>query len=122
MNRVKSAVVILFCLILLILFSGWLVHSTNQKLLAHLDNIESLCLMGRFSEAEEQIRILRRYYQKQEHLLALFIRRDYLGSTAVSISGLSAYAASENLRDLCSEIGKARAQIAMVEHLFFSML
>lgn len=122
MNRVKTAVVLLFALILLILVSGWLVHRIDQKLLCSLDQIEALCLQGHFEQAQKEIQILRRYYQKREHLLALFIRRDYLNNTAVSLSGLSAYTASDNLRDLCSEISKTRAQIVMIEHLFFSML
>lgn len=122
MNRVKTAVVLLFALILLILVSGWLVHRIDQKLLCSLDQIEALCLQGHFEQAQKEIHILRRYYQKREHLLALFIRRDYLNNTAVSLSGLSAYTASDNLRDLCSEISKTRTQLVMIEHLFFSML
>ncbi len=122
MKRVYAAFCILIFLLLVTIASGWLVHSTSQTLLQQLRLIEVLCENGDFSEAGLAIQRLTRYYHYREHLLALFVRRDYLSSTAVSLSGLSAYAAEENLRDLKSELSKARAQISTTEHLFFSML
>ena len=58
----------------------------------------------------------------KEHLLALFIKRDYLGSFRVSLAGLTAYAQPDSLPDLLTELAKARTQLLVMDHLFFSML
>lgn len=122
LRRVSAAILILLFLLLFTMASGWFVHTTSQTLLRELHKIEVLCEQGNFFEAGLSIQALTCYYHSREHFLALFVRRDYLNSVAVSLSGLSAYAAEENLRDLKSEIGKAQAQISTTEHLFFSML
>ncbi len=122
MKRVRSAVWILLILSLTVIFSAFLVHDTTKSLLHQLDTIQITCEQYDFEQAAAQIEQMNNYYQKREHWLALFIKRDYLGSIAVSISGLSAYAKPENLQDLKSEIGKARTQLLMVDHLFFSLL
>lgn len=122
MKRVRSAVWILLILSLTVIFSAFLVHDTTKSLLHQLDTIQITCEQYDFEQAAAQIEQMNNYYQKREHWLALFIKRDYLGSIAVSISGLSAYVKPENLQDLKSEIGKARTQLLMVDHLFFSLL
>lgn len=122
MKRVRAGIGLLVFLLLVILASSWLVRSTNTSLLAQLDQIERLCTAGDFAGAQEAIRRLNRFYAHREHWLALFIKRDYLGSTATCLGGLAAYAQPENLQDLKSEIGKAKAQIEMADHLFFSLL
>lgn len=109
-------------LALVILCSSWLVHETNVTLIETLSQIEWQASESDFAGAQKTISRLNQYYHEREHVLALFIKRDYLGSTAVCLGGLSAYAAEENLQDLKSEIGKAKAQIKMMDHLFFSML
>ncbi|WP_418667614.1 DUF4363 family protein [Allofournierella sp.] len=122
MKRVYAAVWILLFLALVILASSWLVHDTNITMLETLSQLEWQASEGDFTGAQKTIGRLNQYYKSREHFMALFIKRDYLGSTAVCLGGLSAYAAEENLQDLRSEIGKAKAQIKMMDHLFFSML
>ena len=122
MKRVYAAVWILLFLARVILTSSWLVHDTNITMLETLSQLEWQASEGDFAGAQKTIGRLNQYYKSREHFMALFIKRDYLGSTAVCLGGLSAYAAEENLQDLRSEIGKAKAQIKMMDHLFFSML
>ena len=62
------------------------------------------------------------YFAHREHWMALFIKRDYLSGIAMCLGGLSAYVGPDNQQDLQSELGKARTQILMTGHLFFSML
>lgn len=122
MKRVYAAVGLLILLLLVMWASNWLVKDTNETLLASLTLIEQQCTAGDFQGAQHSIARLTEYYYTREHFLALFIKRDYLGGIAVCLGGLDAYAKQENLQDMKSEIGKARAQILVTDHLFFSLL
>ena len=120
MRRRKAALWLLIFLLLLTLFSGWLVHGTCLSLLRQLDEIDRLCRQESYHSAQSRIAVLTAFYRRREHLLALFLRRDHLSSTDISLSGLAAYAVPENRADLHSEISKAKAQILLLDHLFFS--
>lgn len=121
MKRVHAAIFILVALLVVTLASSWLVKDTTETLLAALNLIEEQCTSGNYEAAQEGIGQLNEYYQKREHILALFIKRDYLGNISVCLGGLNAYIHKDNAQDLKSELGKARAQIEVVNHLFFSM-
>ncbi len=122
MKRMRSAVWILLILFGVVCYSAWMVRDTTHTLLAQMEQVENLCQAGEYDNAAGQLAQMNAYYEKREHLLALFIKRDYLSSIAVSLGGLSAYATPDNRQDLSSEIGKAKAQLLTVEHLFFSLL
>lgn len=122
MKRVKIALLILIFLCFLTLASGCLIHHSCCSLVRQLDRVLQLCEQGQFAAAQASIQELNRFYARQEHLLALFLRRDALGTVSVSLAGLSAYALPENLQDLQSEIEKAKAQVLTLYHLFFSFL
>ena len=122
MVRMRSTIAILIALIALVIYSNWLVHHVTQTMVLQLEEIQIACNSQNYKEGTAKIKELREYYKSKEHLLALFIKRDYLGSVGVSIWGLSAYSQQENLQDLNSEINKTKAQLMVIEHLFFSML
>lgn len=122
MVRMRSGIAILIALIALVLYSNWLVRHVTQAMLVQLEEIQTACNLQNYEAGTAKIKELREYYKSKEHLLALFIKRDYLGSIGVSIWGLSAYSQQENLQDLNSEINKTKAQLMVIEHLFFSML
>lgn len=122
MGRIRYAILIIAALIVIILFGNMTVRKTTEQMIVHLEQIQKQCNENDYSQANIQLGKLLQYYQEKEHLLTLFIKRDYLAGIQVSISGLSAYAQQDNLQDLNSEIDKAKAQILTMEHLFFSLL
>ena len=87
-----------------------------------LDQIGTLSAAGNYEAALEVIDGMNGFFSRREHWMALFIKRDYLSGIAMCLGGLSAYVGPDNQQDLQSELGKARTQILMTGHLFFSML
>ena len=122
MKRVRAAFWLLAFLAVLIVASSILVRTTNNALLADLDRISRLSASGDYPAALEAIDGMNEYFSHREHWMALFIKRDYLSGIAMCLGGLSAYVGPDNQQDLQSELGKARTQILMTGHLFFSML
>lgn len=122
MKRVRAAFGLLAFLAVLIVASSILVKTTNDTLLDDLDQIGALSVAGNYEAALEVIDGMNDFFSRREHWMALFIKRDYLSGIAMCLGGLSAYVGPDNQQDLQSELGKARTQILMTGHLFFSML
>lgn len=122
MKRVRAAFGLLAFLAVLIVASSILVKTTNDTLLDDLDQIGALSAAGEYGAALEVIDGMNGFFSRREHWMALFIKRDYLSGIAMCLGGLSAYVGPDNQQDLQSELGKARTQILMTGHLFFSML
>lgn len=122
MKRVRAAFMLLAFLAVLIVASSILVKTTNDTLLDDLDQIGALSVAGNYEAALEVIDGMNGFFSRREHWMALFIKRDYLSGIAMCLGGLSAYVGPDNQQDLQSELGKARTQILMTGHLFFSML
>ncbi|WP_417026714.1 DUF4363 family protein [Candidatus Allofournierella excrementavium] len=122
MKRVRAAFGLLAFLAVLIVASSILVETTNDTLLHDLDQIGTLSAAGNYEAALEVIDGMNGFFSRREHWMALFIKRDYLSGIAMCLGGLSAYVGPDNQQDLQSELGKARTQILMTGHLFFSML
>ena len=122
MKRVRAAFGLLAFLAVLIVASSILVKTTNDTLLDDLDQIGALSVAGNYEAALEVIDGMIGFFSRREHWMALFIKRDYLSGIAMCLGGLSAYVGPDNQQDLQSELGKARTQILMTGHLFFSML
>ena len=122
MKRVRAAFGLLVFLALLIVVSSILVRTTNNTLLEDLDRIGTLSAGGDYEAALRTIDEMNAFFARREHWMALFIKRYYLSGIAMCLGGLSAYVGPDNQQDLQSELGKARTQILMTGHLFFSML
>ena len=122
MKRVRAAFGLLAFLAVLIVASSILVQATNDALLNDLDRIGAFNAAGDYEAALEVIEWMNSFFSRREHWMALFIKRDYLSGIAMCLGGLSAYVGPDNQQDLQSELGKARTQILMTGHLFFSML
>ena len=122
MKRVRAAFGLLAFLVALIVASSILVNNTIDELLRDLERIGTMNTAGEYEAAREQIEEMNDYFAHREHWMALFIKRDYLSGIAMCLGGLSAYVGPDNQQDLQSELGKARTQIRMTGHLFFSML
>ena len=118
----RAAFGLLAFLAVLIVASSILVQATNDALLNDLDRIGAFNAAGDYEAALEVIEGMNSFFSRREHWMALFIKRDYLSGIAMCLGGLSAYVGPDNQQDLQSELGKARTQILMTGHLFFSML
>ena len=122
MKRVRAAFGLLVFLAVLIVASSMLVRTTNDALLEALDRIGTLSADGDYEAALKTIDEMNAFFSRREHWMALVLKRDYLSGMAMCLGGLSAYVGPDNQQDLQSELGKARTQILMTGHLFFSML
>ncbi len=121
MKRLWATVWLLAFLTALVLASSWLVYDTNKTLLGRLEEIGSLNDDGQYEQARQAIGEMEDYFSHREHWMALFIKRDQLTGIALCLGGLRAYVGPDNAQDLHSELGKARTQVEMTGHLFFSM-
>lgn len=122
MNRLKAAAAILAALFLLTLASGRLVSKSLDALDAGLEQVETQCRHRQYEGAQAQLRRVITAYQKQQTMLAFFIRRDRLSELESALNGLSAYAQPDYQQDLLCETGKLRAQINGIRRLFFGLL
>lgn len=122
MNRLKAAAFILAALFLLTLVGGRLVSNSMDSLDAGLAQVEAQCRHMEYEAAQEQLRRITAAYQKQQTMLAFFIRRDRLSELESALNGLSAYAQPEYQQDLLCETGKLKAQINGIRRLFFGLL
>ncbi|WP_294526586.1 DUF4363 family protein [uncultured Allofournierella sp.] len=122
MSRLRAAALILAALFLLTLIGQRLVSGSLDSLEAGLTQVEKLCADGSYQAAKAQIGSITQAYQKQQAVLALFIRRDKLSELENALCGLSAYAHPDYLQDLLCETGKLKAQLNGIRRLFFGLL
>ena len=121
MSRIKAAV---WILVLVLLFSaiGHLTvrHITNQ-LCDQLTTVRNSASAHEFVTAQLQLTAAVSYYDKTQHILELFLKRETVASLGVNLYGVEAYLGEDNLPDLCTEIDKAIQQTKMLRHIFFSI-
>lgn len=122
MNRLQAAAGILAALFLLTLLGGRLVSQSLDSMEEGLTQIESKCARQEYKAAREQLHQITADYQKQQSILALFIRRDRLNELESALCSLNAYAQPDYLQDLLCETGKLKAQINGIRRLFFGLL
>lgn len=122
MNRLQAAAAILAALLLVTLIGGRLVSKSLDSLEEGLVQIETQCSRQEYKAAQEQLRQMTADYQRQQAMLALFIRRDRLSELESALCSLSAYAQPDYLQDLLCETSKLKAQINGVRRLFFGLL
>ena len=122
MKRLRAAAMILAALCLLTLIGQRLVSDSLDSLDKGLARVESLCICGEYPQAREQIRYMTQGYQKQQAVLAVFVRKDQLHEPESALYGLNAYAHPDYLQDLLCETGKLKSQLNGVRRLFFGLL
>jgi hypothetical protein len=61
-------------------------------------------------------------FRGKEHILSIFIRRDYLANLDVSLCAIQAYAAQGDEKEAMAEIARANSQVYAMCHLFLRML
>ena len=121
MSRLKAAFAILILVFGLTLSGHTTVRRITDNLEAQLGGVRESAQKKDFESASKKIDTLLAYFEKQQHKLEFFIKREKVAETAVNLHGLSAYTDEETVLDLCSEIDKVDEQIQMLEHLFFSI-
>ncbi len=121
MSRLKAAFAILVLVFGLAVVGHTTVKRVTDNLEIQLSDIRQCAQNSDFEAASQKIDHLLKYFEKQQHKLEFFIRREKVAEASVSLHGLSAYTNEETVLDLCSEIDKVDEQIQMLEHLFFSV-
>ncbi|MEG1548917.1 MAG: DUF4363 family protein [Ruthenibacterium sp.] len=121
MRRVTAAFALLAIIFCLSLCGHFAVRCVTDTALEKLCFIRSYVQVQNYKDAKLSIDNLAAYYQQQQHILELFIKRDVVANLTVNLNGLSAYATHDTVADLYNEIDKVTAQVAMMKHLFFSI-
>lgn len=122
MKRFYISLIIIALLCGITVFSHILVKDTADTMLESIEKIGLLCDNGSFTLAEEEITRLEDFCRRREHTTALFIKRDYVSAVIVSCSAFRAYAKPGSEPDLHAELDRAKNQIEVTRHLFFSIV
>ncbi|MEG0911632.1 MAG: DUF4363 family protein [Ruthenibacterium sp.] len=120
-RRITAALVLLAVIFCFCVCGHVAVRCVSDTALQKLTCIRSYAQVQNYKDAKLSIGSLCAYYQQQQHILELFIKRDSVANLTVNLAGLSAYATPDNASDLYNEIDKAVAQVNMMKHLFFSV-
>lgn len=121
MRRIKAAICIVLFILVIAAASHITVRRTTDTLQTHLSEIRVLAQDGDYTNAKQQTKEMLQYLKSHQHWLELFIKRETIAAITINLHGLSAYANEECVNDLMNEIDKASEQIAMTQHLFFSV-
>lgn len=122
MKRFYVSLIIIAALCGITIYSHIFIKNTADTMLASIEKIEVLCDNSRFDEAKAEISRLEDYCRSREHFAALFIKRDYVSAVIVSCSTFHAYAVPGSEEDLRAELDRAKSQIEVTRHLFFSIV
>ena len=122
MKRVGIAWALLLFAIAVAGLGSWTVHDSFHRLDTQLINAEFFCSQQDYNKALEISQQANTDFSHREHLLALFLRRDDLRQLQSGLAALPSYASPEYENDFLFEINQTRAQLANIQHLFFSLL
>lgn len=121
-KRVRAAWFILGVAALLTIFSHAKIHSFTTQTCDALLQIRSQTAQKNYQEAAQTLDSLLYEYERHQHFLEFFIKRETVLSISVSLHGLTAYLQPNSIADLYSEIDKAYTQLRMMEHLFTAIV
>lgn len=121
MRRIRTAWAILLALLLCAVGAHIAVHTAVEHTMEELDQVHALAMAGDYENAFDAIVSLNENFDRRAHLFEFFIKRETVSGVAVNLHGLGAYTDEETVRDLASEVAKAREQVHMMEHLFLSI-
>ena len=122
MKRVAVAGWLLFATLLIGIFSSFFVHRSFQIIDDLLCQAQQACTEQNYTACSEISAEANEQFTKREHLLAMFLRRDYLREISTDISGLTEYSRKEYAQDFLYESTKTRTKLAAIRHLFFSII
>lgn len=120
-RRITAALALLAVIFCFSICGHVAVRCVTDTALQKLNYIRSYMQVQNYKDAKLSIDNLCLYYQQQQHILELFIKRDSVANLTVNLAGLSAYVTHDTTFDLYNEIDKVTAQISMMQHLFFSV-
>lgn len=120
-SRVRIAWSILAAVALLAVCGHFLVHWATHQTLEQLEAARAWAGAGQFDKAAAQVAELVEGFERHEHLLEFFLKRETVASVSVNLHGLAAYTNADSIYDLASELDKAAQQVRMLEHLFCSV-
>ena len=122
MKRLYAALVILIGLTMITAAGSHTVKKVTGNMEYRLTEIEKLADHADYESAQKETEELIAYWQKEEHRMAVFLRRDYTNAIGVALSTIPNFLYQGSECDLHGEINRARAQIALAKHLYFSFL
>ncbi|MEG2053805.1 MAG: DUF4363 family protein, partial [Oscillospiraceae bacterium] len=92
MNRLKISVFIIIILTGIAITSQFVVKNFTTTSLASIEKIGALADEGNFEQAKKEIDILDNFTKKNEHILALFLKRDNVSIILTNCATFNAYA------------------------------
>ena len=121
MKRVYAAFAVLLLIAGITGLGCYAVDKVADELQERLERIQLYADQGEFPKAEAETDSLLSYYKEKEHLLAVFLKRDYTSALQIDLSTISTYLDEEHKADLRAEVDRAKAQVFLMEHLFFAV-
>ena len=122
MKRVTIAWLLLLGAIFLAGAGSFVVHRSFGWMDDQLTSAQADCIEQQYDSALQKSKHAEEFFAQNEHLLALFLRRDYLREIQTTLSGLSSYACEEYSNDFLCESSQAIQQLNAVKHLFFGII
>ncbi len=122
MKRIYACFTIAAVILGLAIWGSFTVRRFQTESCGQMDAAAQQLAAGDFDGAEAAARTYLDVFRRQEHILSIFLRRDYLASLDVTISAVQQYAAEGNAEEAQVEIARANSQIYAMCHLFFRLL
>lgn len=126
MKRIYTGLLLLALLVLFSLFSSRCVDrfsdAMEQRTAAVRAALSSPFPESKSEEIVAQLRLCTEQIRTQEHLLAVFVRREALASLDCTLNAAMAYAENAVWEEANAELTRAERQLYALKHQFFRIL
>lgn len=122
MKRVWASLAILLAIALVTVYGALAVDRTTRKVDDSLRLVQELASGKDYDAARRETQALLAYWQQAEHQMAIFLRRDHTNALTVDLATIDNYLEEEYQGDLSAEVNRARAQVELIRHLYFSLV
>lgn len=122
MKRIYFCIGIALATLLLIVGSGKMMREYSDHLQRQLDAADLAASQQNMEAAAERLQACVLQARENEHLLAIFVRRESLAELDETLSAALRYAQVGNKEETRAELARAGSQLYSMSHLFFSVL
>ncbi len=121
MTKAKISVAIFTLIVIYAVISQLIIKDITDELSDKLYAVRASASAGDYTTADALNDELLNFYNSQEIVLDIFVKKEAIATLSVSLNSLSAYIAPDNLSDLQSEIDKAQQHTKALEKAFSTL-
>ncbi len=121
MTKAKISVVIFTLIIVYAVTSQLIIEGITKEISDKLYAVRASASAGDFYNADALNDDLLNFYNSQEFVLDLFVKKEAITTLSVSLNSLSAYIQPDNLSDLQCEIDKAQQHAKALDKAFSTL-